>query len=87
MGNLSANDINCFVTIRIIIPPLQGAAVSAKIRCNEGHDEVWSSSHCIGSSRESVPYINVLLIVYLFLTGLHFDQLKVTIFYQLFHLK
>ena len=55
----------------------QGAAVSAKTRCNEGHEEEWESSHSIGNGRESVPYINVLLMVYLFLTGLHFDQLKV----------
>ena len=48
--------------------------------CNSGHEEEWSSSQNIGTGREATPYINVLIIVYAFLTGLHFDQLKVYIF-------
>ena len=54
-----------------------GAAVTAKMSCNVGHEEVWCSSRNVGSGREAMPHINVLLIVYAFMTGLHFDQLKV----------
>ena len=43
-----------------------------------GHEGTWSSSRNIGGGRESTPYINILLIAYSFMCGLHFDQLKVT---------
>ena len=65
-----------------------GAAVTAKTTCNSGHEEVWNSSHNVGRGRESTPYINVLLITYAFMTGLHFDQLKVRLIllsFLLFH--
>ena len=54
-----------------------GAAVTVKMRCNKGHDETWASSKNVGVGRLSVPYVNILLIVYTFLTGLQFDRLKV----------
>ena len=68
------------VRFLIVIFLCAGAAVTTKSVCNSGHEEEWSSSQNIGTGREATPYINVLIIVYAFLTGLHFDQLKVYIF-------
>ena len=45
--------------------------------CNSGHRECWASSKTVGTGKEAVPIINLLIIVYTFLSGLHFDQLKV----------
>ena len=70
-------NLNIKLTLKsnnFIIP---GAAVNVKLRCNSGHDETWASSPSVGSGRWTMPYVNVLLILYTFLTGLHFDQLKV----------
>ena len=54
-----------------------GGAVTVKMTCNSGHKEEWSSSKKIGTGKWSMPYVNLLIIVYAFLSGLHFDQLKV----------
>ena len=65
------------LNIDYILPP--GAAVSAKMLCNSGYSETWESSSNVGIGRGSIPWINVQLIVYTFMTGLQFDQLKVRI--------
>ena len=44
--------------------------------CNAGHDESWSSSKEVGTGRESVPFVNIMLSFFLLVTGLHFDQMK-----------
>ena len=56
-----------------------GAAVTANMTCNSGHEEKWTSSSNVGEGSRSMPYVNVLLIVYTFMAGLHFDRLKVLI--------
>ena len=56
-----------------------GAAVTVSLTCNSGHKESWASSTNVGSGKWTMPSVNLLLIVYTFLTGLHFDQLKVHI--------
>ena len=56
-----------------------GGAVTVKMTCNSGHKEEWSSSKKIGTGKWSMPYVNLLIIVYAFLSGIHFDQLKVGI--------
>ena len=53
-----------------------GAAISAKMKCNAGHEEVWYSSKSVGDGRGSMPYINILLAVHIFMTGLQFDKVK-----------
>ena len=54
-----------------------GAAVTYQYECNSGHKNIWSNSRNVGQGKTARPYINILLIVYAFLTGLHFDQIKV----------
>ena len=61
----------CFIVL------IAGAAVSVKMTCNSGHLENWSSSQMIGRGRSAMPKVNLLIIVYALLTGLHFEQLKV----------
>ena len=56
-----------------------GAAIHVKMTCNHGHNESWSNSKVVGKGNRSMPVINLLIIVYAFLSGLQFDQLKVTI--------
>ena len=55
-----------------------GAAVNIKMTCNKGHQETWSNSKTVGKGKKSMPIINLLLIVYTFLSGLHFNQLQVS---------
>ena len=54
-----------------------GAAVNMTLLCNEGHTENWCSSRTIKAGRLTVPLINLSLLFYSFLGGLHWDQLKV----------
>ena len=54
-----------------------GASVSMTLLCNEGHTENWCSSRTIKTGRLTVPLINLSLLFYSFLSGLHWDQLKV----------
>ena len=51
--------------------------------CNEGHTEEWNSSQSIKTGRLTVPLINLALLCYAFFSGLHWDQLKVTILFKL----
>ena len=55
---------------------ISGAAIKVTMVCNAGHEENWSSSADVGSGRESIPHVNIMLIFFLFVTGLHFDQIK-----------
>ena len=57
-----------------------GAAVTVNMRCNSHHQETWCSSGRVGKGKWSLPRINLLLIVYSFMTGLQFDPLKVCYF-------
>ena len=57
-----------------------GAAVTVNMTCNSGHKETWASSSIVGRGKWSMPSINLLIIVYTFVTGLRFDQLKVHYF-------
>ena len=57
-----------------------GAAVSVKMTCNSEHDETWHSSRTVGQGRWTMPLINLVMIVYCFMTGLQFDRVKVCIF-------
>ena len=54
-----------------------GAAVKVSMTCNDGHQEEWCSSATIGTGKRTLYLINISIIVYSFLSGLHFDQLKV----------
>ena len=54
-----------------------GAAVNVKMTCNSGHKESWASSRNVGQGKWTMPYINLLIILYSFMTGLGFDKLKV----------
>jgi len=54
----------------------KGAAVTVNMTCNSGHKETWASSSIVGRGKWSMPSINLLIIVYTFVTGLRFDQLK-----------
>ena len=54
-----------------------GAALSAKVTCNAGHEKPWCSSDSVGSGKKAVPLINIMLIVFAFMSGLPFDRLKV----------
>ena len=53
-----------------------GAAVSVKMTCNSGHDESWHSSRTVGQGRWTMPLINLVMIVYCFMTGLQFDRVS-----------
>ena len=53
-----------------------GAAVTVKMTCNSGHKESWASSRNVGQGKWTMPYINLLIILYSFMTGLGFDKLK-----------
>ena len=57
-----------------------GAAVTVKMRCNSHHTETWCSSGRVGTGKWTLPRINLLLVVYSFMTGLQFDPLKVCVF-------
>jgi len=54
----------------------RGAAVSVKMTCNEGHREAWSSCNNVGEGKWSMPIVNLYIILYNFMTGMNFDQLK-----------
>ena len=54
-----------------------GSAVSFKMRCNSNHSESLSNSDNIGTGRKSTPKLNLMLMVFIFLSGLQFDRLKV----------
>ena len=45
--------------------------------CNSGHKESWASSRNVGQGKWTMPYMNLLIILYSFMTGLGFDKLKV----------
>ena len=82
LPNARATPLVCVLLIFVLkLSPVNfaGAAVQVKMTCNSGHNESWASSYNVGSGRWSMPYVNILLIVYTFMAGLHFDQLKVGI--------
>ena len=58
---------------------IKGAALKVEMTCNDGHTEFWASSSDVGQGRECIPYINLKLIYFLFVTGLHYEKIK-TIF-------
>lgn len=55
-----------------------GACVDVKMTCNSGHIEFWQSCKKVGTGRQSMPYVNLIMIVFTFLCGLHFDKVKVS---------
>ena len=54
-----------------------GAAVTAKVTCNSGHETSWCSSDSIQTPRKAVKTVNLLLVLYTLLSGLHYQQLQV----------
>ena len=54
-----------------------GAALKISLICDDGHCEEWSSSESIKAGRWTVPLINLGIICYSFVCGLHWDQLQV----------
>ena len=54
-----------------------GGAVDIETKCNSGHCQTFSTSETVGSGKWKVPYINLLIIVYIFLSGLNFEKVKV----------
>ena len=54
-----------------------GAALIVNLRCEKGHKNTWHSSEGVTSKGARVSYINILMVVYIFLTGLHFGTIKV----------
>ena len=61
-----------------IIPMIDlGVAMKVNITCNEGHEEVWSSSDTVGAGRLRVYLINLQIVCYSFFSGLHWTQFKV----------
>ena len=56
---------------------ITGAAINVKMVCNDGHCENWCSSETVGSGRKMLYLINISMIVYSFLSGIHFEKIKV----------
>ena len=62
----------------ILIRPfffILGSVFTFKIICNEGHHEEFCNSTSIGLGRYKLYLINLSIICYSFLCGLHWDQL------------
>ena len=56
-----------------------GAAVKVKMTCNKGHQESWSNSKTVGKGNKSMAIVNLLIIVYTFLSGINFNQLQASV--------
>ena len=55
-----------------------GASVTAKITCNKGHSFSWCSSEPLKREKGlAVKEINLMLVVYTFLAGIHFRKIQV----------
>ena len=54
-----------------------GASLTAKVRCNSGHSFTWCSSDSIKTVKREIKEINLSLVVYTFLSGIHFQKIKV----------
>ena len=50
--------------------------VKVNMVCNAGHSETWSNCSRVGEGKNSVPLINITMIYYIFVTGLHYDRMK-----------
>ena len=53
--------------------------INVSMSCNDGHDEVWTTSDSIKAGRFTVPLIHLSIICYSLFTGLHWAQFKVRI--------
>ena len=56
-----------------------GAAVSAKMTCNAGHNNSWCSSESIHTQKQDMKKVNLLLVIYSFLSGVKFKQFEVMV--------
>ena len=65
---------------------IAGAAIRVAMTCNDGHETEWSSSNTIRTTGRRLYSINVSLIVYTLLSGIHFDQIKVLLCFETFFL-
>ena len=57
----------------------EGAAIYVKATCNKNHVFEWCSSASIKTPKKEVKEVNLMLVVFSFLSGLHFYQLEVDI--------
>ena len=53
-----------------------GSAYTFEMQCNDGHSERWCNSASIGIGNYKLYLINLSIILYSFLCGLHWDQLQ-----------
>ena len=51
-----------------------GAMIRIHTTCNNHHVQVWDSSPSLGTGRQAIAVINILIAVYSLLTGLHIKQ-------------
>ena len=56
-----------------------GAQVVAKMTCTQGHQSNWSSCTNVGEKKTSAASINVDLTASIFLSGLRFERVKVSL--------
>ena len=54
----------------------KGAMLRVHTLCNNSHTDTWDSSPSIGRGNSSMAEINILLAVYVLLTGLHVKQVS-----------
>ena len=57
--------------------------MTVKYVCNSGHEGVWTNSETVGCGTSKMPMVNLLMIVYAFLTGMPWEKLKVLHFLTL----
>ena len=55
-----------------------GAALHVRQTCADGHQNTWQSSEGISDKGRRVNVINIMLVAYIFLTGLHYGTFKVS---------
>ena len=56
-----------------------GAAIHVTQTCSEGHKGTWHSSDTISDKGRRTSVINIMLVVYIFLTGLHYGTFKASL--------
>ena len=59
-----------------------GAQLVAKMTCNRGHNNEWTSCPNVGTKKTSAATINVDLTSSIFLSGLRFDRVKVNLYFH-----
>ena len=56
-----------------------GAMVSVRCLCNSNHQTDWDSGPVLGTGTSAVAVINILLATYCLTTGLHLEQVLLSI--------